>query len=70
MDVSGSRKSGIDHQIDLRADINSYGSGDVLRYLICLVESPGRKLKFLVKLEKVEKMVDGCGAVTSELDVG
>ena len=69
MDVSGSRKSVIDHQIDLRADINSYGSGDVRRYLICLVESPGRKLKFLVKLEKVEKMADGCGAVTSQPDV-
>ena len=64
MDVSGSRKSRIDHQVILKADINLYGSGDVLRYLICLVESPGRKLKFLVKLEKVEKMADGCGAVT------
>ena len=69
MDVSGSRKSGIDHQVDLRADMDSYGSGDVLRYLICLVESSGRKLKFLVKLEKIEKMAYGCRAVTSQPDV-
>ena len=70
MDVSGSRKSGIDHKLDLRTDINSYGSENVRRYLICLVESPGRKLKFLVKVEKVEKMADGCSAVTSQPDVG
>ena len=47
MDVLGSRKSEIDHQVDLRADMDSYGSGDVLRYLICLMESSVRKLKFL-----------------------
>ena len=70
MDVLGSRKSGIDYQIELREDINLCGSGYVRRYLICLVESPGRKLKFLVKVEKVEKMADGCGAVTSQPDVG
>ena len=64
MDISGSRKSGIDYQVNLRKDINSYGSGDVRRYLICLVEIPGRKLKFLVKLENDEKMVDGCGIIT------
>ena len=70
MDVSGSRKSRIDRQINLKADIDSYGSGDVLRYLICLVESPERKLKILVKLENDEKMLDDCGAITQQPDVG
>ena len=55
MDVSGSRKSGIDLQVNLREDINLYGYADVRRYLICLLEDSGRKLKFLVKLEKLRK---------------
>lgn len=48
----------------MMADTNSYGSEDVRRYLIYLVEIPERKLNFLVKLENGEKMVNSYGAVT------